>query len=286
MLAIALAAAAALFHLHETGRDLDFQYDWSANASAIRPLANQLRAEMKHDRARSAALAASDYKGSLKGTYPFHRHEFARKLEFMGQSPRLASFVDYHSSYTGGAHPNSSKALLLWDKSVEPADQVRRPVQSPAVDASANRLLQGPGSRTAEEARSCDAVRRLLAGLPGFPLAQSVVPRDSDHDGRFDELSIIASPLCRRALRGGLLRRELARLGAPDRGAQAASTAARSRLSGNNRGRAPIGRPRGGARRGRSACRPHRPPVRRRAGKLSPVPTTSAVTFRRDARPM
>lgn len=193
MLAIALAAAAALFHLHETGRDLDFQYDWSANASAIRPLANQLRAEMKHDRARSAAEAASAYKGSLNGAYPFHRHEFARKLEFMGQSRRLASFVDYHSSYTGGAHPNSSKALLLWDKSsdreIKFADLFNRPLS--------------PLLRTAYcKGLAAERVRKLGRATPygdywltcPDPLAQSVVPRDSDHDGRFDELSIIASP--------------------------------------------------------------------------------------------
>ena len=116
MIAFLLAAAALPFQLHEKGRDVDFRYRWAAEASAIPSLARKLRAEMQHDRVRTANLARSDRQSAMKSNYPFRPHSFDRNVTFGGQSARLASFADQRSAYTGGAHPNPGTVAILWDR--------------------------------------------------------------------------------------------------------------------------------------------------------------------------
>ena len=57
-----LVAAAAAFHLHENGRDVDFTYDWPAQASAIPSLKTKLRSDLQRDRLRTAKNAGEDGK--------------------------------------------------------------------------------------------------------------------------------------------------------------------------------------------------------------------------------
>lgn len=194
MLLLLLAANAAMpFHLRENGRDIDFRYAWPAEAAAIPSLQARLRADLRKDRAQSAAAARSDRAAAAKARYPFHRHEFARKLRFGGQSTRLASFADERSGYTGGAHPSSATRALLWDRA------------RGAVVSFANLFRQAPSSLLRPAyCKALTAERRKKTGSPRpggtpweacpDPQKLTIIPEDKNRNGRFDRINVTASP--------------------------------------------------------------------------------------------
>lgn len=193
MLLFLIAVAAAPFHLHENGRDLDFRYSWPSEAGAIPSLKARLRADLRKDRMQSAAAARSDRAAAVKAGYPFHRHEFARTVRFGGQSSRLASFADERSGYTGGAHPNSGTRALLWDRTrgvgVSLATLFRQPPSALLRPAYCKAL-------TAERMKKTGTPRpggTYWAACPD-PLKLTVIPEDRNRDGKFDRINITASP--------------------------------------------------------------------------------------------
>jgi hypothetical protein len=192
LLLLAALASARPFHLHEKGRDLDFRYDWPAEASSIPSLAKQLRIELKDDRAESARDARFDRQAARTGRYEFLPHEFSRELTFEGQSIRLASFTDKGSRFTGGAHPNFGFTELLWDKAkgrqIAFAKLFTRPV-SPLIRSD---YCQGLAAERRKKTGSSKP-GSLWEACPD-PLEQAVVARDANRNGRFDHFAIIASP--------------------------------------------------------------------------------------------
>jgi hypothetical protein len=195
MVLVALAlTAAAPFHLHEKGRDIDFEYSWPREASAIPSLEQQLKAQLKHDRRRSAALARADHDQAAAHGYPFHRHSFYRSITFVGASARIASFIDHRSTYTGGAHPNPSTGALLWDK------ESGRSVKFSELFLISPSPIIRPAYCEGLAAERMKKLGRPTPAPGGYwevcpdPLNLSVVPKDRDGNGRFDELAIIASP--------------------------------------------------------------------------------------------
>jgi hypothetical protein len=189
-----IAAAAALpFHLHEQRPDIDFDYRWPSQASAIPSLRRRLDAEFAHDRSRSGKLAATDRVESRKNNYPFRQHSFSRRLLFGGESARLASFADERSAFTGGAHPNPGTSALLWDKATG------RSVEFTGLFARRPSNLLRPRycKRLAEERK-----QKLGSELPAGkfwdvcpdPLTLAVIPEDRNHNGRFETINVTASP--------------------------------------------------------------------------------------------
>ena len=193
ILRLFIAGATLPFSLHENGPDVDFAYHWPREASAIPSLLRELKAELAHDRARTARLAASDRSESRKSHYPFRRHSFDRTLRFAGESKRLASFADERNAYSGGAHGNPSTGALLWDK------VNGRSVTFSALSARSPSAILRPAY-----CRGLAAERRKKLGDEGppgkyweacpDPLSLSVIPEDKDRNGRFDTINVTASP--------------------------------------------------------------------------------------------
>lgn len=189
----ALTAAAMPFSFQKKSPDLDFAYSWPKEASTIPSLVKALRAQMNHDLARYAKMAAADRAERARQDFPFHAYSFSRQLRFGGQTTRLASFADERNAFTGGAHGNPSTVPLLWDKvaarAVKFGDLFAR---SPAS------ILKASYCRQLAEQR-----KKKLGGdgTPGQywqqcpdPMTLSVIPEDKSRGGRFDTINVTASP--------------------------------------------------------------------------------------------
>lgn len=193
MIAYLLAAVALPFQLHEKGRDVDFRYRWAAEASAIPSLSRKLRAELQHDRVRTADLARRDRQSALKSNYPFHQHSFDRNVTFGGQSTRLASFADQRSAYTGGAHPNPGTVAILWDRQRGAATSFAalfRSSPSPILRTAYCRGLAAERQRKMGKSTPSGA---YWDACPD-PLKLTVIPEDKNRNGRFDTINVTADP--------------------------------------------------------------------------------------------
>lgn len=190
---MALTAGAAPFSVHKKTPDLDFQYRWPKEATAIPALRWQLTSRMHHDLARYSKLAAEDRRSRGKQDFPFNPYSFSRQLRFGGQTARLISFADERNVFTGGAHGNPSTVPLLWDK------------QAGKVFKFADLFARSPGSilKTPFCQQLVEQRKKKLGGdgTPGTywaqcadPLTLSVIPETKGGARRFNTINITASP--------------------------------------------------------------------------------------------
>jgi hypothetical protein len=192
MLALLIAAAGA-FHLHENGRDVDFTYSWPVEASAIPSLKAQLKRELRGDRLRSAKEAGEFRRAALRAGFPFHQHEFRRTIEFAGQSRRLASFRDAVSTYTGGAHPMYGIRAVLWDKATGKESAFKSLFMRSPTPILRPGYCKGLAAERKHKLGRERPYGDFWEVCPD-PMVMAIVPTDRDGNGRFDRLSIIASP--------------------------------------------------------------------------------------------
>ncbi len=187
-------APPAPFTLDQKNARLHFAYAWPAEAAAVPALADRLRHEMALARTDAVATAADDFTSRKASGYPYFAHEFTRSWSTAGQSQGLLSLVATTAVYTGGAHPNHGSSALLWDRKAAREVKLEALFSSPSSLAS---LLVGPWCKAIAAAR---AERRGGAGAGDLfdecpPLSDlAVVPADSDHDGRFDRVRMLADP--------------------------------------------------------------------------------------------
>jgi hypothetical protein len=112
-----------------------------------------------------------------------------------GQSARLLSLESELSTFTGGAHPNTSYGSLLWDrKSNRPVNvdslltaraqlaAITRPVYCKALDRERERRREGEKLDLAQF-NACPKYSDL-----------AIAPMDKNGNGRFDRLDFVASP--------------------------------------------------------------------------------------------
>jgi hypothetical protein len=173
---------------------LDFKYHWPAQAAAISPLDWKLRAQMTKDYRAAIATAQEDQAVAREQKRPFNRDFYWMDWSVAGEAPRLLSLRSQLSSFTGGAHPNTSYDVLLWDR--------RR-----SKEISVNDLLTAQTSLPAlmrpAYCKALDAERRkrrmgeTLGGefdqCPKFS-DLTIAPSDQNKNGLFDTIDFIASP--------------------------------------------------------------------------------------------
>lgn len=175
---------------------LEFSYSWPKEAGAIPPLAALLEADLPARREEARANARED-KESRPADAPFHGHYFSKAWTAHGESERLLSLSAEIGTYTGGAHGNSGFEALIWDKKVNRrlafADLFANP---PAGLAK----LMPAYCEALDQARAAKRQQSLPLKGEGWMVecpalrAQSLVPADSDGDGRFDRLLVKIGP--------------------------------------------------------------------------------------------
>lgn len=189
------APAPRAFVFDEKNDLIDFHFSWSAEAAAVSELVTRFRAAMEKVRAELIAGAKEDKAWRDKEKMDFHGYQSSTDYKTSGQSPRLLSLTADVGAYTGGAHGNYGTSGLLWDRQsareIKVADLFAEP-------ANRDRLLIQ---------RWCDALNKAREEKRGEPVGGdemfdecpkldeiAIVPTDKDGNGRFERLSLTASP--------------------------------------------------------------------------------------------
>lgn len=174
---------------------IDFHFAWSAEAAAVPQLVSRFRGEMNKAKDELIAGAKQDKAMRDEEGLEFHGYQSSTDYETAGQSDRLLSLSADAGSYTGGAHGNSGTSALLWDRQA-------------AKEIKVSDLFAGAANRDRLlTQRWCDALNKAREEKRGEPVTGSgmfdecpkldeiaVVPTDEDGNGRFERLTLTASP--------------------------------------------------------------------------------------------
>jgi hypothetical protein len=193
LLALTLTTAAGPHKVVRNSPTLEFLYQWPAEAVAIPALDLRFYKEAKHDLAEAQSLAAEDKKDYEQEGRGSVRDVYSTKWTTQGQSARLLSLKSDHEEYTGGAHPNYNISDLLWDR--ELGRDVKFGDLFGVADGYAPILRSAYCRELARETvkRTGDPIDKEYWSCPKFS-ELAIVPTDSNKNGRFDEISFVASP--------------------------------------------------------------------------------------------
>lgn len=186
-------ARTAPYAYDKKGDLVEFNYAWPAEVTANRPLARRLRADLERSFKAAEATAMADRATASAMNRPFHGHQYSRRWTTAGQSGRLLSLDGRLLTFTGGAHPDHSADVLLWDRAA------RAEVRAASLFTSGNALdmlVRLPGcaildaERTKRRGAAVGGGDALSACPPLDALA--LVPSDGDHNHRFDHVRLVA----------------------------------------------------------------------------------------------
>lgn len=191
----AAATAAKPVKIEHDSGTLEFSYEWSAEAAAIPALDRKFRADLAKAYREALASGLEDQKlyqaQQREGVQDF----YSMTWKTAGETTRLLSLQNELSTFTGGAHPNTSYDALIWDRKLN---------QKTSMDA----LLGGSGKLAAvTRSAYCKALdeerlKRREGEKPDLPEFNAcpkysdlaIAPVDSDRNGRFDAIDFVASP--------------------------------------------------------------------------------------------
>jgi len=173
---------------------IEFHYGWSAEAAAVPQLAQRFRKDMEKREAKLLGGAKGDKASREKKGFDFHPYMSSTQYDTAGQTERLLSLKVDVGSYEGGAHGNHGISSVLWDRQ---AGNEIKDVDLFAEAANRDRLLTQ---------RWCDALNKAREEKRGAPAGGgmfddcpkldeiAIIPTDKDKNGRFELLTLIASP--------------------------------------------------------------------------------------------
>jgi hypothetical protein len=194
--AAAAAAPPAKPFVYDVENDLiEFHYGWSAEAAAVPELAARFREDMKKREADLIGGAKDDKASREREGFDFHPYMSSTQYDTAGQTERLLSLKVDVGTYEGGAHGNHGIGSMIWDRQ---AGKEIKDVDLFAEAANRDRLLTQ---------RWCDALNKAREEKRGEPVGGggmfddcpkldeiAIIPTDKDKNGRFELLSLIASP--------------------------------------------------------------------------------------------
>ncbi len=174
---------------------IEFHYGWSAEAAAVPQLVARFREEMEKAESELITGAKDDKSYREKEGFDFHGYMSSTDYETLGQSKRLLSLRVDAGSFTGGAHGNHGTSSLLWDRTA--AGEIKD-TDLFADAANRDRLLTQ---------RWCDALNKAREDKRGEPVGGggmfddcpkldeiAIIPADKNRNGRFELLTLVASP--------------------------------------------------------------------------------------------
>jgi len=180
------------FALDRKGDLVEFNYAWSAEASANPVLIRRLRSDLETSWSAASSTAQADRAAALAAKRPFNGHRYSRRWATAGQSSRLLSLEGQTVIFTG-AEPSHGAEGLLWDRSTRAEIKAARLF---TAGSSLEKLVHIPFCVTLEGER---AKRRGAPVRAGDPFSQcpklselAVLPADSNANRRFDRFRLIA----------------------------------------------------------------------------------------------
>jgi hypothetical protein len=200
-LSIVALAAAPVCAAHDQMRPFNYSFknkyaevsfSWSKEAAAVPALVKRFHAELLKAKADTIAGGKEDYALRKIGW------ESSTKVTTSGQSPRLLSLSREDWEFTGGAHGNGGTTGLLWDR------RLNKEISFAALFSSASAygsVLRPPYCRALDQERikRRGGDGKLNNGIGEFDSCPklsdlAIIPADSHHNRRFDEIHLIASP--------------------------------------------------------------------------------------------
>lgn len=194
-LLFAVASAAKPVKIEHDSGALEFSYKWPAEAAAIPALDRKFRADLAKAYREALANGREDQK-----LYQAQQREGAQDFYSMtwrtaGETSRLLSLQNELSTFTGGAHPNTSYDALIWDRKLNHQTSmdallggsgklaaVTRPAYCKALDEERSKRREGE-KLDLPEFNACPKYSDL-----------AIAPVDSNRNGRFDAIDFVASP--------------------------------------------------------------------------------------------
>lgn len=174
---------------------VEFHYGWSAEAAAVPQLVARFSEEMRKAESELIGGAKDDKASREKQGFEFHGYMSSTEYETAGQSNRLLSLKVDVGSYEGGAHGNHGIGRLLWDRTAQKEIKDTELFTEPA---NRDRLLTQ---------RWCDALNKAREEKRGEPVGGggmfddcpkldeiAIIPTDKEKNGKFERLTLIASP--------------------------------------------------------------------------------------------
>ena len=198
---LALAGCATIFGpkspfaLDRKGELVEFNYAWSAEASAVPTLVRRLNSDLETSFSAASTTAQADRSAAQTAKRPFTAHQFNRRWTTSGQSARLLSLGGETLYSTGGAYPSHGADALLWDRltrreiKVErlfsASDELEKLVQASfCVTLEGERAKRrGTATQVSDASSECAKIGKL-----------AVRPADSNANRRFDRFRLIAPP--------------------------------------------------------------------------------------------
>lgn len=188
------SVSAKPFKTHLKSNFLDFEYSWSSEANATPALVKLFTAGMQKQRASLTAAAQKDAAERKKQGFPFNAYQQVTGITTEGETPRLLSLRNDTYEFTGGAHGMSLTKALLWDRKLNkqidfnalfrPGSDVLASLKRPYCKAlDAERKSRRQGEQLGGEFDQCPQFSEL-----------TILPSDSKHKGRFNQLLIVADP--------------------------------------------------------------------------------------------
>ena len=171
----------------------NFTYNWSAEAAAIPELVKRFTADKDKVKAELVSDAKADRDERLKEGFPFNAYETQKSYETAGETDRLLSLELSVYSFTGGAHGSSGSGSLICDRVLTREVSIHDMLLPGASWTAAIRqpfcvLLNREREKRREEPVKPDD---MFGNCPEYK-ELTVIPADTDKNGRFDHLNVTA----------------------------------------------------------------------------------------------
>lgn len=180
-------------------RYANVDYSWSREAAAVPALVKRFRADLASSRADSIECGKleTEIRRKAGAAVPRVVCSSSTKITTSGQSARLLSLARQHWAFTGGAHGNGATSALLWDRKLGKEISfgslfTRTNGYSPALRDPYCRALDKERTKRRWSGYEPGAVPEFDA-CPRFS-DLALIPADSNHNGRFDRVHLIAAP--------------------------------------------------------------------------------------------
>jgi hypothetical protein len=194
-LLFAATAAAKPVRIEHNSAALEFSYEWPSEAAAIPALERKFRADLSKAYREALANGRDDQKLYQAQQRAGAQDSYSMTWTSAGETPRLLSLRNELSTFTGGAHPNTSYDALIWDRKLNrqtsmdalvggarELSAITRPTYCKALDKERAKRREGE-KLDLPEFNACPKYSDL-----------AIAPLDSNKNGRFDAIDFVASP--------------------------------------------------------------------------------------------
>ena len=194
-LLLAAGAAAKPVKIEHDSSALEFSYAWPSEAAAIPALDRKFRADMAKAYHQALANGREDQKLYQAQQREGAKDSYSTSWTSAGQTIRLLSLQNELSTFTGGAHPNTSYNAMIWDRRLNRQTSMNALMGSSGKFAAATRPVYC-GKLAAERTKRRQGEKLDLPEFNSCPTysALAIAPVDGNKNGRFDVIEFVASP--------------------------------------------------------------------------------------------